>query len=627
MYRIITMTGVLLTVLGILAGVLTHFPSTGLLFGQIPAQTLHLYAAYGVAGIAALLLTLSWWQVPMRKAAITASLFLALVVGLQIVLGVHVLKQPGQNLLITLHFLTAVILLSLFFWLMLRSNQVIEKFSKPVGPVNFNRLGIFVLFLQIALGCLVSANQASMACAGFPLCNGQWWPQADYEGVLNILKGEGAPTFDIQVALNWLHRVGSLISFVLLNCLMLISTSPRLSTSLRRSGLWLSFLLFVEVGLGIVGYRFNMPLWIVSAHSVFAALLMLPLIAIGFYSRYGFLGETESATKAFSREGVSDLEAEGSVAVPEEAYAEPTPDSLFLRLKSQLTKTRFGLGGLFVGQKAITDEILEDIEANLLVADVGVDVTAKIINRLSQRLDKNQLADGTAITNALKEELLGILAPCSKPLHIPKQDTPFVILVVGVNGAGKTTTIGKLAKRLQMQGYSVMLAAGDTFRAAAVEQLQTWGERNNIQVIAQQTGADSASVIFDGIQSAQAKGVDVLIADTAGRLHTKSNLMEELKKVKRIMSKLDESAPHEVLLVVDAGTGQNALSQAKQFNASVELTGIALTKLDGTAKGGVIFALAKQTGIPIRFIGVGEGIDDLQDFDAQTFIDALFVTD
>jgi fused signal recognition particle receptor len=212
-------------------------------------------------------------------------------------------------------------------------------------------------------------------------------------------------------------------------------------------------------------------------------------------------------------------------------------------------------------------------------------------------------------------------------LQIPKQDEPFVILVVGVNGAGKTTSIGKLAKRLQTQGHSVMLAAGDTFRAAAVEQLQTWGERNEIQVVAQHTGADSASVIFDALQSAKAKGVDVLIADTAGRLHTKSNLMDELKKIKRIMTKLDEAAPHEVLLILDAGTGQNALSQAKLFNEAVELTGIALTKLDGTAKGGIIFALANQLHIPIRFIGVGEQIDDLQDFNAQNFVDALFVQD
>ena len=219
------------------------------------------------------------------------------------------------------------------------------------------------------------------------------------------------------------------------------------------------------------------------------------------------------------------------------------------------------------------------------------------------------------------------MRPCSLNLIIPKQDKPFVILVVGVNGAGKTTTIGKLANRLKMQGHSVMLAAGDTFRAAAVEQLQTWGDRNHIQVVAQHTGADSASVIFDAIQSAQAKGIDVLIADTAGRLQTKSNLMDELKKVKRIMSKLDDTAPHEVLLVLDAGTGQNAISQTKLFNEAVTLTGLTLTKLDGTAKGGIIFALAKQFGIPIRFIGIGESIEDLQDFDAEKFVNALFIKD
>jgi len=285
------------------------------------------------------------------------------------------------------------------------------------------------------------------------------------------------------------------------------------------------------------------------------------------------------------------------------------------------------LSSLPLGSKEINDELLEEIEANLLMADVGIDATTEIIRRLTKSLEKQQLKDNDALLTALKQELLRILAPCSLPLEIPKQDTPFVILVVGVNGAGKTTTIGKLAKRLQVQGHSVMLAAGDTFRAAAVEQLQVWGERNGIPVVAQHTGADSASVIYDGLQSAKAKGIDVLIADTAGRLHTKSNLMEELKKVKRIMGKLDESAPHEVLLVLDAGTGQNALSQAKLFNETVALTGLVLTKLDGTAKGGVIFALAKHTGIPIRFIGIGEGIDDLQDFDAELFVNALFVKD
>ncbi|MGD0961170.1 MAG: signal recognition particle-docking protein FtsY, partial [Methylomonas sp.] len=251
----------------------------------------------------------------------------------------------------------------------------------------------------------------------------------------------------------------------------------------------------------------------------------------------------------------------------------------------------------------------------------------EIIRHLKNSLESDQLKDGAALSLALKQKLYDMLQPCSLPLRIPEQDEPYVILVVGVNGAGKTTSIGKLARRIQDQGYSVMLAAGDTFRAAAVEQLQAWGERNNVPVVAQQSGADSASVIFDALQSAKSKGVKVLIADTAGRLHTKSNLMEELKKIKRIMAKLDAQAPHEVLLILDAGTGQNAISQARLFNEAVTLTGIALTKLDGTAKGGVIFALANQLRLPIRFVGVGEAIDDLQDFDAQTFVDALFVKD
>jgi len=300
------------------------------------------------------------------------------------------------------------------------------------------------------------------------------------------------------------------------------------------------------------------------------------------------------------------------------------------RLKTQLSRTRGSLGGvlasLHFGQKA-NAEVLETIEAQLLMADMGMETTSAIIQHLTETLARDQLADGVVLKEVLKQKLYDMLAPCSVPMQIPAQDTPYVILVVGVNGAGKTTSIGKLAHRLQAQGHSVMLAAGDTFRAAAVEQLQTWGERNNVQVVAQQSGADSASVIFDALQSAKAKGIDVLIADTAGRLHTKSNLMDELSKIKRIMVKLDANAPHEVLLILDAGTGQNALSQAKQFHAAVQLTGIALTKLDGTAKGGVIFALANQLGLPIRFIGVGESMDDLQDFDARTFIDALFVND
>ena len=312
---------------------------------------------------------------------------------------------------------------------------------------------------------------------------------------------------------------------------------------------------------------------------------------------------------------------------PAAAATETSKTGFFARLKQGLSKTSASIGegmaSLFLGKKVIDDELLEDIETRLLTADVGVEATAVIIQSLTQKVARKQLTDADALYKSLQAELAAMLKPVEAPLVItPKK--PFVILVVGVNGAGKTTTIGKLAKKLQGEGKKVMLAAGDTFRAAAVEQLQVWGERNKIPVIAQHTGADSASVIFDAVQAAKARNIDVLIADTAGRLHTKDNLMEELKKVRRVIGKLDADAPHEVLLVLDAGTGQNAISQAKQFNQTVQLTGLALTKLDGTAKGGVIFALAKQFGLPIRYIGVGEGIDDLRTFEAEPFVQALF---
>ncbi|KAB0497603.1 signal recognition particle-docking protein FtsY [Pseudomonas vancouverensis] len=321
------------------------------------------------------------------------------------------------------------------------------------------------------------------------------------------------------------------------------------------------------------------------------------------------------------------------VVTPVDAPVEPvrieeTKAGFFARLKQGLSKTSASIGegmaSLFLGKKAIDDELLEDLETRLLTADVGVEATSVIIQRLTQKVARKELADADALYKSLQAELAAMLKPVEQPLKITSQNKPFVILVVGVNGAGKTTTIGKLAKKLQLEGKKVMLAAGDTFRAAAVEQLQVWGERNKIPVIAQHTGADSASVIFDAVQAAKARGIDVLIADTAGRLHTKDNLMEELKKVRRVIGKLDADAPHEVLLVLDAGTGQNAINQAKQFNQTVELTGLALTKLDGTAKGGVIFALAKQFGLPIRYIGVGEGIDDLRTFEAEPFVQALF---
>ncbi len=329
------------------------------------------------------------------------------------------------------------------------------------------------------------------------------------------------------------------------------------------------------------------------------------------------------------QEPVIDTEQE-PVVTPAPAKEKPAT-GFFARMRQGLSKTRGalveGVAELFIGKKEIDDDLLDELETQLLVADVGVEATTSIIEKLTQRVKYKELDDAEALMNALKSELAEILEPADAPLVIPEQEGPFVILVVGVNGVGKTTTIGKLARKLQSEGKNVMLAAGDTFRAAAVEQLQVWGERNNIPVVAQHTGADSASVVFDAFEAAQARGVDVLIADTAGRLHNKDHLMEELKKVKRVMGKLDVSAPHEVLLVLDAGTGQNALNQARLFHEAVGLTGMALTKLDGTAKGGVTFALSKQMQLPIRFLGVGEQIDDLRPFSSKEFVEALFDRD
>ncbi|WP_447927091.1 signal recognition particle-docking protein FtsY [Vreelandella sp. EE27] len=309
--------------------------------------------------------------------------------------------------------------------------------------------------------------------------------------------------------------------------------------------------------------------------------------------------------------------------------AKAEKQGFFARIKSGLGKTRAnltdGLADLFLGKKQIDDELLEDLETQLLMADVGIEATTAIIERLQARVSRKELKDPAALYKGLQEELGNMLESVAKPLDFTKEgDGPFVILVVGVNGVGKTTTIGKLTQRFQREGKSVMLAAGDTFRAAAVEQLKVWGERNSVPVIAQHTGADSASVIYDAVSAAKSRGVDVLIADTAGRLHNKSHLMEELKKVHRVMQKIDTAAPHEVMLVLDAGTGQNAISQASTFNEAVPVSGITLTKLDGTAKGGIIFALAKQLNTPIRFIGVGESLDDLRPFDADDFVNALF---
>ena len=322
---------------------------------------------------------------------------------------------------------------------------------------------------------------------------------------------------------------------------------------------------------------------------------------------------------------------EQAVATPkqptEPKKVESEKKGLFSRLRSGLSKTGSalteGMGALVLGKKEIDDDILEDLETRLLMADVGIEATQRIINDLTKRAARDELNDSTAMMKAMYVEMTKILRPIAKPLIIDETQSPTVILMVGINGAGKTTTIGKLAKQFQNDGKSVMLAAGDTFRAAAVEQLEVWGERNDIPVVAQGTGSDSASVIYDAMESAKAKNIDILLADTAGRLHTQTNLMEELKKVKRVMQKIDANAPHEVMLIVDASIGQNALAQAKEFNNALGLTGITVTKLDGTAKGGILFAIAEQTGIPVRYIGVGESIDDLQEFDAYEFTGAL----
>ncbi|WP_405083297.1 signal recognition particle-docking protein FtsY [Pectobacterium carotovorum] len=344
----------------------------------------------------------------------------------------------------------------------------------------------------------------------------------------------------------------------------------------------------------------------------------------------------ESTTVTYAEPDVAQQEEqeyeESEQAQPDDVPAvaqeqeRPTKEGFFARLKRSLVKTRQNLGSGFIGLfrgKKIDDDLFDELEEQLLVADVGVETTRKIIGSLTEHASRRQLKDADTLFVKLKEEMAEILAKVDAPLNIEGK-TPYVILMVGVNGVGKTTTIGKMARQFQAQGKSVMLAAGDTFRAAAVEQLQVWGQRNNVAVVAQHTGADSASVIFDAIQAAKARGVDVLIADTAGRLQNKAHLMEELKKIVRVMKKLDEDAPHEVMLTLDASTGQNAVSQAKLFNEAVGLTGITLTKLDGTAKGGVIFAIADQFAIPIRYIGVGEGIEDLRPFKADDFIEALF---
>lgn len=614
----------------------------------------HRYLA-GALGIFILLLaTMAWWVKHAKAAAVGLTMTLLALVILQVFLGMWTVTLRLMPVTVTAHLVVGMVTLGTLFWLYLRTSPSMPRTADGKMIRWSARIGLCILLLQITLGGWTSSNYAGLACPDFPTCLGRWWPPVDYAQAFAFWKNMGAAyqgrilPFDARAAIHWVHRLGAAATFIVLFGVAIGVSSNQRFARLSKAGVLLSFLLFAQIGLGVALVMLRMPVALAVSHNGLAALLLLNLIYINFYAGRAQaverVGAAEEAAQIPERPAYSQALAppQGGMAEAARAEAIPVtpeiemplpkePEGLYTRLKNQLTRTRSGLTGFLaqlpVGKKAIDEDLLEELEAALLMADVGVDASAEIIRNLTATVQRHQLNDGEALQKTLRENLLDMLMPCSQPLKIPSSVRPFVILVVGVNGVGKTTTIGKLAKRLQFQGYSVMLAAGDTFRAAAVEQLQTWGERNRIPVIAQHTGADAASVIYDALQAAKARGADVLIADTAGRLHTKSNLMEELKKITRIMAKLDETAPHEVLLVLDAGTGQNALAQAKQFNQAVGLTGIALTKLDGTAKGGVIFALAKQFGIPIRYIGIGEGIDDLQDFDAQRFVDALFASE
>ncbi|BCG62993.1 MAG: fused signal recognition particle receptor [Methyloprofundus sp.] len=621
----------------------TCFTQASQLFAQISLRaqdivwlTHYLSAAVVVLFLLCMLLT-SFWTKGSKLAVISWTLVLTGLLVLQICLAMHQ-EWLGTTVNHLAHYLVSALAIFVAFHIYLRSKTAFIK-RTDAQPRWLVRSAIALLFVQIVLGAWLTANNAGLVCDGFPRCLNSWWPQASYQYAFDLFS---SLSFSAKVAVHWTHRLFAIVAFVVIALLMLIATGSSIK-QVRLASYVIGILLLLQVAAGIGLVKLELPIWLVVIHSMTAIVLMLPLLAISFYFKYQSLetkddellvadselslevdDELSLDTSAFER-----LDKEPAVVTEVVEPLQPQQESLYLRLKSQLGKTRSGLGtalsAVSLGSRKIDRNLLEEIETSLLMADVGMEATTEIIAKLQDSVEKHQLKDASALSELLKQQLLELLEPVSEPLVIPKKDGPFVILVVGVNGVGKTTTIGKLAQRLQRQGHSVMLAAGDTFRAAAVEQLQTWGERNQIHVVAQHTGADSASVIFDGVQSAQAKGIDVLIADTAGRLHTKSNLMEELKKVKRIMGKLDPTAPHEVLLVLDAGTGQNALSQAEHFNNTVALTGLALTKLDGTAKGGIIFALAKQRGIPIRFLGVGESIDDLQDFNAEQFIDALFM--
>ncbi|TAN48722.1 MAG: signal recognition particle-docking protein FtsY [Methylococcaceae bacterium] len=517
-------------------------------------------------------------------------------------------------------------------WLATRIEESAAVVPAGMGVRWLVTLALVLLAGQVATGGWTAATWSGMACPELPTCFGSWWPDADYAKGFAVWRGllDDQPAMlnlSERAAVNWVHRVGGVGLVLLLTVLGTLLSSGRYGKSAARNGTVINSLAFAQLLIAVLTIKYRLPVAAAVVHAGLAAGLWMHLLR----ASHQLARRPVQPISAFAQGGATASIGAiglvpGTAPVPTlPAIPEKAPPTMAQRLRTGLRKTSGGLAGLLAGltRPRIDDELLEDIETTLLVADVGVEATQDIVKALTTDYPKDTPVNSAGVRRLLRQQMQAMLVPCNHPLEIDRSHKPFVVLVVGVNGVGKTTTIGKLARRYQNDGYSVMLAAGDTFRAAAVEQLQAWGERNEITVVAQASGADSASVIFDAMQSAQAKGVDILIADTAGRLHTKSNLMEELKKIKRILGRLDETAPHEVLLVLDAGTGQNAIAQTRQFNESVGLTGIAVTKLDGTAKGGVIFALARQFGIPIRYIGVGEGIDDLQDFHAETFVDAL----